>query len=76
MRAGTTRTNSSGGTWSGYHRNWDMAMVLNDVDLTGADRAWMSAELFNHLSFDALGFNQGNGFRRSLELRQGLASQH
>ncbi len=63
MWAGTTRTNSSGGTWSGYHRNWDMAMVLNDVDLTGADRAWMSAEIFNHLSFDALGFNQGNGFQ-------------
>lgn len=63
MWAGTMRTNSSGGEWSGYHRNWDMAMVLNDVDLTGADRAWMSAEIFNHLSFDALGSNQGNGFQ-------------
>lgn len=63
MWAGTTRTNSSGGTWSGYHRNWDMSMVLNDVDLGDSDRAWLSTELFNHLSFAALGSSTTNGFQ-------------
>ena len=34
MWAGDMRTNASGATWSGYGKNWDDAMVLNDVDLT------------------------------------------
>ena len=64
MWAGTTRENASGSeTWSGYHRNWDMSMTLNDVDLSNSDRAWMSAEIFNHLSFDALGQSTANGFQ-------------
>jgi hypothetical protein len=49
MWAGYYETNSSGDTWSGYGRNWDDAMVLEDVDLTGSDRAFMSLELFRHL---------------------------
>ena len=49
------RTNSSGDEWSGYGKNWDDAMVLNDVDLTGADRAFMSVELFRSLGYGALG---------------------
>jgi len=63
MWAGKTMTNSTGDTWTGYERNWDDAMVLEDVDLTGADRAWMSVELFRHLGFDGLGYNDGQGFR-------------
>jgi len=63
MWAGRTMTNSSGGTWTGYQRNWDDAMVLEDVDLTGADRAWLSVELFRHLGFDGLGYFDGAGFR-------------
>ncbi|RJU99932.1 MAG: VCBS repeat-containing protein [Candidatus Poseidoniales archaeon] len=61
MWAGNMKTNSSGDEWSGYGKNWDDAMVLNDVDLTGADRAFMSAELFRHLGFGALGQNTANG---------------
>ena len=55
MWAGNMRTNSSGDEWSGYGKNWDDAMVLNDVDLTGADRAFMSVELFRSLGYGALG---------------------
>ena len=55
MWAGNMKTNSSGDEWSGYGKNWDDAMVLNDVDLTGADRAFMSVELFRSLGFGALG---------------------
>ena len=62
MWAGNTKTNSSGGSWSGYGKNWDDAMVLNDVDLTGADRAFMSVELFRHLGLGALGNSDGTGF--------------
>ena len=60
--AGNMKTNASGGTWSGYGKNWDDAMVLNDVDLTGADRAFMSVELFRHLGLGALGNSDGTGF--------------
>ena len=38
MWSGMMKTNSSGDTWSGYEPNWDEGLVLNDVDLTGADR--------------------------------------
>ena len=62
MWAGDMRTNASGATWSGYGKNWDDAMVLNDVDLTGADRAFMSVELFRHLGLGALGNSDGTGF--------------
>jgi hypothetical protein len=55
MWAGDMKTNSSGDEWSGYGKNWDDAMVLNDVDLTGADRAFMSIELFRSLGYGALG---------------------
>ena len=55
MWAGNMKTNSTGAEWSGYGKNWDDAMVLNDVDLTGADRAFMSVELFRSLGFGALG---------------------
>ncbi len=55
MWAGYYDTNSSGDTWSGYGRNWDDAMVLEDVDLTGSDRAFMSLELFRHLGHGVLG---------------------
>jgi hypothetical protein len=55
MWAGYYETNSSGDTWSGYGRNWDDAMVLEDVDLTGSDRAFMSLELFRHLGHGVLG---------------------
>ena len=34
MWAGNMKTNSSGVEWSGYGKNWDDSMVLNDVDLT------------------------------------------
>ena len=61
MWAGTMETNSTGSTWSGYHRNWDEGMTLNDVDLTGSDRAWLSVELFQHLGFGALGGVNSNG---------------
>ena len=62
MWAGDMKTNSSGDTWSGFGKNWDDAMVLNDVDLTGADRAFMSVELFRHLGLGALGNSDGTGF--------------
>ncbi len=55
MWAGQYKTNSSGDSWSGYGRNWDDAMVLEDVDLTGSDRAFMSLELFQHLGHGVLG---------------------
>ena len=62
MWAGETKTNGSGDTWTGYGKNWDDAMVLTDVDLTGADRAFMSVELFRHLGLGALGSSDGTGF--------------
>lgn len=62
MWPGIYKTNSSGGQWSGYGKNWDEAMTLNNVDLTGADRAFMSVELFQHLGFGGLGFFDGQGF--------------
>ena len=55
MWAGHYKTNTSGGLWSGYDKNWDDAMVLEDVDLTGSDRAFMSVELFQHLGHGVLG---------------------
>jgi len=62
MWAGETKTNSSGDTWTGYGKNWDDSMVLQDVDLTNSDRAFMSVELFKHLGFGALGSADANGF--------------
>ena len=62
MWAGNMKTNGSGDEWSGYGKNWDDAMVLNDVDLTGADRAFMGVELFRHLGLGALGNSDGTGF--------------
>ena len=62
MWAGNMKTNQSGDEWSGYGKNWDDAMVLEDVDLTGADRAFMSVELFQHLGLGALGSADVNGF--------------
>ena len=62
MWAGETVTNSTGGEWTGYGRNWDEAMVLRNVDLTGSDRAFMSVELFQDLGFGALGSADTNGF--------------
>ena len=61
MWAGYSDTNSSGDTWTGYGRNWDDAMVLEDVDLTGSDRAFMSLELFQHLGHGVLGSLDANG---------------
>ena len=37
-------------------------MVLENVDLTGSDRAFMSVDLFRHLGFGALGNSDGQGF--------------
>ena len=62
MWSGITKTDSNGGTWTGVGRNWDEAMVLKDVDLTGSDRAFMSVELFHDLGFGALGSADTNGF--------------
>ena len=62
MWAGEYKTNSSGDEWSGYGRNWDDALTLKDVDLTGSDRAFLSVELFRHLGFGALGNFDGTGF--------------
>ena len=62
MWSGETTTNSSGGEWTGYGANWDEAMVLEDVDLTGSDRAFMSVELYQDLGFGALGSADTNGF--------------
>ena len=62
MWSGETKTNSTGGEWTGYGANWDEAMVLRDVDLTGSDRAFMSVELFQDLGFGALGSADTNGF--------------
>ncbi|MCH1422071.1 MAG: hypothetical protein L7U62_01075 [Candidatus Poseidoniaceae archaeon] len=61
MWAGYYDTNSSGDTWSGYGRNWDDAMVLEDVDLSGSDRAFLSVELFRHLGHGALGSADATG---------------
>ena len=61
MWAGNMVTNASGDTWSGYGNNWDDAMVLENVDLTGADRAFMDVELFRHLGLGALGNLDGQG---------------
>ena len=62
MWSGVMKTNSSGDTWSGYGPNWDEGLVLNDIDLTGADRAWMSLEIFRHLGLSDLYVNDGTGF--------------
>ena len=62
MWSGLMKTNSSGDTWSGYEPNWDEGLVLNDVDLTGADRAWMSIEIFRHLGISDLYSQDTNGF--------------
>ena len=62
MWSGLMKTNSSGDTWSGYEPNWDEGLVLNDVDLTGADRAWMSLEIFRHLGLSDLYSQDQNGF--------------
>ncbi len=61
MWAGQYKTNSSGDSWSGYGRNWDDAMVLEDVDLTGSDRAFMSLEVFQHLGHGVLGSLDSTG---------------
>jgi hypothetical protein len=61
MWAGHYKTNSSGDLWSGYDKNWDDAMVLENVDLTGSDRAFMSVELFQHLGHGALGGADATG---------------
>ena len=62
MWSGETKTNSTGGEWTGYGKNWDEAMVLTDVDLSGSDRAFMSVELYQDLGFGALGSADTNGF--------------
>lgn len=62
MWSGMMKTNSSGDTWSGYEPNWDEGLVLNDIDLTGADRAWMSIELFRHLGLSDLYTQDANGY--------------
>ena len=62
MWSGVMKTNSSGDTWSGYEPNWDEGLVLNDIDLTGADRAWMSIEVFRHLGLADLYTQDQNGF--------------
>ena len=61
MWDGTMETDSNGDDWSGYGANWDEAMVLENVDLTGSDRAWISAELFRHMGFAATTYNDGQG---------------
>ena len=61
MWAGETVTDSNGQEWTGYGANWDEAMVLKDVDLTGSDRAFMSVELYRHLGYEGLGFVSQNG---------------
>ena len=61
MWSGTMQTDSNGDDWSGYGANWDEAMVLEDVDLTGSDRAWISAELFRHMGYAATTYNDGQG---------------
>lgn len=55
MWAGYYKTNSTGATWTGYGKNWDDSMILEDVDLTGSDRAFMSVDLFRHLGHGVLG---------------------
>jgi len=62
MWSGMMKTNSSGDEWSGYGANWDEGLVLNDIDLTGADRAWMSIELFRQLGLSDLYYQDANGF--------------
>ena len=62
MWSGLMKTNSSGDTWSGYEPNWDEGIVLNDIDLSGADRAWMSLEIFRHLGLSDLYSQDANGF--------------
>jgi len=62
MWSGVTKTDSNGDIWTGVERNWDEAMVLKDVDLTGSDRAFMSVELFQDLGFGGLGGADTNGF--------------
>ena len=62
MWSGTYQTNSSGDVYSGYGANWDEAIVLNDVDLTAADRAWMSIEMFRHLGYASTFFQDTNGY--------------
>ena len=62
MWSGLMKTNSSGDTWSGYEPNWDEGIVLNDIDLSGADRAWMSLEIFRHLGLSDLYSQDANGY--------------
>jgi len=65
MWAGYYDTNSTGATWTGYGKNWDDAMILQDVDLSGSDRAFMSVDLFRHLGHGVLGSAQNGQFLAS-----------
>jgi hypothetical protein len=62
MWSGLMKTNSTGSEWSGYEANWDEGLVLNDVDLTGADRAWMGIEMFRQLGLADLYTQDANGY--------------
>ena len=55
------KTNSSGNLWTGTEKNQEQALVLRDVDLTGADRAWMSADIFGSYDFTGLGYASATG---------------
>ena len=51
MWSGIMKEDANGTVWSGYEANWDEGLVLNDIDLTGADRAWLGIEIFRQLGF-------------------------
>ena len=45
---------SNGNLETGYMSNWDEALILSDVDLTGADSASMDLDLFCAVSYSAV----------------------
>ena len=62
MWSGLMRANATGTMVSGYRANVDDSMTLENVDLTGADRAWMDIEIFGHYGWSGAFAQDSNGF--------------
>ena len=56
------RANATGTMVSGYRANVDDSMTLENVDLTGANRAWMDIEIFGHYGWSGAFAQDSNGF--------------
>ena len=62
MWSGLMQANATGTMVSGYRANVDDSMTLENVDLTGADGAWMDIEIFGHYGWSGAFAQDSNGF--------------